>query len=94
MYVCDCITCTQYLFRDHISSTNSLTYLLCPCFKGEVNVFIFFLCYFQLIQSISAVDRDDSAEGHHFYFSLAQEASNNSHFTVKDNQGGVIHVAP
>uniref|UniRef100_A0A8B9MIX5 Cadherin 19 n=2 Tax=Accipitrinae TaxID=8955 RepID=A0A8B9MIX5_9AVES len=47
----------------------------------------------QLIQSISAVDQDDSAEGHHFYFSLAQEATNNSHFTVKDNQGGVIHVA-
>ncbi|KFQ18937.1 Cadherin-20, partial [Merops nubicus] len=41
----------------------------------------------QLIQSISAVDQDDSEEGHHFYFSLAQEAVNNSHFTVKDNQG-------
>ncbi|XP_048145378.1 cadherin-19 isoform X2 [Corvus hawaiiensis] len=41
----------------------------------------------QLIQSISAVDRDDSAEGHHFYFSMAQEATNSSHFTVKDNQG-------
>ncbi|KFV99964.1 Cadherin-20, partial [Fulmarus glacialis] len=41
----------------------------------------------QLIQSISAVDQDDSAEGHHFYFSLAQEATNNSRFIVKDNQG-------
>ncbi|XP_068860468.1 cadherin-19 isoform X2 [Aphelocoma coerulescens] len=41
----------------------------------------------QLIQSISAVDRDDSAESHHFYFSMAQEATNSSHFTVKDNQG-------
>ncbi|NXP16944.1 CAD19 protein, partial [Scytalopus superciliaris] len=41
----------------------------------------------KLIQTISAVDQDDSAEGHHFYFSLAQEATNNSHFTVKDNQG-------
>ncbi|XP_015710689.1 cadherin-19 isoform X2 [Coturnix japonica] len=40
----------------------------------------------QLIQSISAVDKDDSAESHQFYFSLAQEATNNSHFTVKDNQ--------
>ncbi|KFP25980.1 Cadherin-20, partial [Colius striatus] len=41
----------------------------------------------QLIQIISAVDQDDSPEGHHFYFSLAQEATNDSHFTVKDNQG-------
>lgn len=66
------------------------------CFKGQVSTFILhnsvYLC-FQLIQSISAVDQDDSAEGHHFYFSLAQEATNNSHFTVKDNQGSVIHVA-
>ncbi|NXX89763.1 CAD19 protein, partial [Centropus bengalensis] len=46
----------------------------------------------QQIQSISAVDQDDSAEGHHFSFSLAQEDINNSHFTVKDNQGSVIHV--
>ncbi|XP_040405746.1 cadherin-19 isoform X6 [Cygnus olor] len=40
----------------------------------------------QLIQSISAVDKDDSEESHHFYFSLAQEGTNNSRFTVKDNQ--------
>ncbi|XP_066184598.1 cadherin-19 isoform X2 [Sylvia atricapilla] len=41
----------------------------------------------QQIQSISAVDQDDSAEGHRFSFSLAQEDANSSHFTVKDNQG-------
>ncbi|XP_023777146.1 cadherin-19 isoform X2 [Cyanistes caeruleus] len=41
----------------------------------------------QLIQNISAVDQDDPAEGHHFYFSLAQEDANSSHFIVKDNQG-------
>ncbi|NWT80567.1 CAD19 protein, partial [Lanius ludovicianus] len=46
----------------------------------------------QLIQSISAVDRDDSAEGHHFYFSLAQEATNSSHFTVKDNQDNTAGI--
>ncbi|XP_066848853.1 cadherin-19 isoform X4 [Anser cygnoides] len=40
----------------------------------------------QLIQSISAVDKDDSQESHHFYFSLAQEGTNNSRFTIKDNQ--------
>uniref|UniRef100_A0A8C4Y885 Cadherin 19 n=1 Tax=Gopherus evgoodei TaxID=1825980 RepID=A0A8C4Y885_9SAUR len=41
----------------------------------------------QLIQTISAVDKDDSVEGHHFYFTLAREATNNSNFTVRDNQG-------
>ncbi|NXW84088.1 CAD19 protein, partial [Alopecoenas beccarii] len=46
----------------------------------------------QLIQSISAVDQDDSAEGHHFYFLLAQEATNNSHFTVEDNQDNTAGI--
>ncbi|NWT02465.1 CAD19 protein, partial [Mionectes macconnelli] len=46
----------------------------------------------QLIKTVSAVDRDDSAEDHHFYFSLAPEATNNSHFTVKDNQDNTAGV--
>uniref|UniRef100_A0A674GDH6 Cadherin 19 n=1 Tax=Taeniopygia guttata TaxID=59729 RepID=A0A674GDH6_TAEGU len=46
----------------------------------------------QLIQSISAVDQDDSAEGHHFFFSLAQEDTNSSHFTVKDNQDNTAGI--
>ncbi|NXK30658.1 CAD19 protein, partial [Piprites chloris] len=46
----------------------------------------------QLIKTISAVDQDDSAEGHRFYFSLAPEATNNSHFTVKDNQDNTAGV--
>ncbi|NXR46200.1 CAD19 protein, partial [Hippolais icterina] len=46
----------------------------------------------QQIQSISAVDQDDSAEGHHFYFSLAQEDVNSSHFTVKDNQDNTAGI--
>ncbi|NXH96028.1 CAD19 protein, partial [Pachycephala philippinensis] len=46
----------------------------------------------QLIQSISAVDQDDSEEGHHFSFSLAQEATNSSHFTVKDNQDNTAGI--
>uniref|UniRef100_A0A8B9FWT6 Cadherin 19 n=1 Tax=Amazona collaria TaxID=241587 RepID=A0A8B9FWT6_9PSIT len=46
----------------------------------------------QLIQSISAVDQDDSAEGHHFYFSLAQEVTNNSLFTVEDNQDNTAGI--
>ncbi|NXF25043.1 CAD19 protein, partial [Rhodinocichla rosea] len=46
----------------------------------------------QLIQSISAVDQDDSAEGHHFYFSLAQEDANSSHFIVQDNQDNTAGI--
>ncbi|NXU42542.1 CAD19 protein, partial [Drymodes brunneopygia] len=46
----------------------------------------------QLIQSISAVDRDDSEKGHHFNFSLAQEAINSSYFTVKDNQDNTAGI--
>ncbi|KAM9387716.1 cadherin-19-like [Phaethornis superciliosus] len=46
----------------------------------------------QLIQTISAVDQDDSPESHHFYFSLAEETTNNSHFTVKDNQDNTAGI--
>ncbi|KAM7174332.1 cadherin-19 [Macrochelys suwanniensis] len=46
----------------------------------------------QLIQTISAVDKDDSVEGHHFYFTLAQEATNNSNFTVRDNQDNTAGI--
>ncbi|XP_035173876.1 cadherin-19 isoform X3 [Oxyura jamaicensis] len=46
----------------------------------------------QLIQSISAVDKDDSEESHHFYFALAQEGKNNSRFTVKDNQDNTAGI--
>ncbi|NXI36685.1 CAD19 protein, partial [Galbula dea] len=45
----------------------------------------------QLIQSISAVDQDDSTEGHHFHFSLAEEATNSS-FAVKDNQDNTAGI--
>ncbi|XP_057555390.1 cadherin-19 isoform X2 [Hippopotamus amphibius kiboko] len=39
----------------------------------------------QVIQTISAVDRDESIEDHHFYFNLSVE-ENNSSFTIIDNQ--------
>ncbi|NXS55438.1 CAD20 protein, partial [Brachypteracias leptosomus] len=41
----------------------------------------------QLIQTVSAIDRDDPQEGQHFYYSLAPEAANNPNFTLRDNQG-------
>uniref|UniRef100_A0A8C0WHS4 Cadherin domain-containing protein n=1 Tax=Castor canadensis TaxID=51338 RepID=A0A8C0WHS4_CASCN len=40
----------------------------------------------QIIQTISAVDRDESLEDHHFSFNLSVEDSNNSSFTISDNQ--------
>ncbi|XP_003264372.2 cadherin-19 isoform X1 [Nomascus leucogenys] len=40
----------------------------------------------QVIQTISAVDRDESIEEHHFYFNLSVEDTNNSSFTIIDNQ--------
>uniref|UniRef100_A0A3P9A3Z7 Cadherin-22 n=1 Tax=Esox lucius TaxID=8010 RepID=A0A3P9A3Z7_ESOLU len=46
----------------------------------------------QLIHTISVVDRDEPQSGHHFYFTLAPEATNNRHFTlwdVKDNTAGI-----
>ncbi|KAF0874881.1 CAD19 protein, partial [Crocuta crocuta] len=40
----------------------------------------------QVIQTISAVDRDESIEDHHFYFNLSVEDTKNSSFTIIDNQ--------
>lgn len=39
----------------------------------------------QVIQTISAVDRDESVEDHHFYFNLSMEEKNSS-FIIIDNQ--------
>ncbi|XP_032991500.1 cadherin-19 isoform X2 [Rhinolophus ferrumequinum] len=40
----------------------------------------------QIIQIISAVDRDESIEDHHFYFNLSVEDSKNASFAIIDNQ--------
>ncbi|MGH0124671.1 UNVERIFIED_CONTAM: hypothetical protein FKN15_072286, partial [Acipenser sinensis] len=41
----------------------------------------------QVIQTISAVDKDDFANGPRFFFSLADELPNNPNFTLQDNEG-------
>lgn len=46
----------------------------------------------QLIQTVSAVDRDDPRDGQRFYYSLAPEAANNPNFTLRDNQGNQVDV--
>ncbi|XP_069885086.1 cadherin-19 [Dipodomys merriami] len=40
----------------------------------------------QIIQTLSAIDRDESLEDHHFYFNLSTEDTSNSSFTLIDNQ--------
>ncbi|XP_038602575.1 cadherin-19 [Tachyglossus aculeatus] len=46
----------------------------------------------QLIETISAIDGDDSVEDHHFYFYMSPEAIINSNFTVKDNQDNTAAI--
>ncbi|KAM6167998.1 cadherin-19 [Erethizon dorsatum] len=48
--------------------------------------------YGQIIQTISAVDRDESLADHHFYFNLSVEDTNNSSFTIIDNQDNTAVV--
>ncbi|KAL1765893.1 cadherin-19 isoform X1 [Sigmodon hispidus] len=40
----------------------------------------------EIVQTISAVDRDESIEDHHFFFNYSVENTNNSSFILKDNQ--------
>ncbi|NXA15334.1 CADH7 protein, partial [Sapayoa aenigma] len=44
----------------------------------------------QVIQKISAIDKDDPPNGHQFYFSLTAEAANNHNFTLQDNKGNAV----
>ncbi|XP_050925727.1 cadherin-7 isoform X3 [Lates calcarifer] len=43
----------------------------------------------QVIETLSAVDRDEPENGHHFLFSLTTEAAGNLNFTLRDNKGAV-----
>ncbi|XP_015263376.1 PREDICTED: cadherin-6 [Gekko japonicus] len=44
----------------------------------------------QLIQTLSAIDKDDSFGGHKFSFSLAPEVAGSSNFTIQDNRAGIF----
>ncbi|XP_051826483.1 cadherin-19 isoform X4 [Antechinus flavipes] len=46
----------------------------------------------ELIQTISAVDRDASVEDHRFSFNLSTEATSNLSFTVRDNQDNTAGI--
>ncbi|KAF2981004.1 hypothetical protein EK904_002805 [Melospiza melodia maxima] len=41
----------------------------------------------QVIQIVSAVDKDDPKNGHYFLYSLLPEMVNNPNFTIKKNEG-------
>uniref|UniRef100_A0A5F8GI78 Cadherin 7 n=1 Tax=Monodelphis domestica TaxID=13616 RepID=A0A5F8GI78_MONDO len=46
----------------------------------------------QIIQKISAVDKDEPSNGHQFYFSLTADAANNHNFSLKDNKVLVLLI--
>ncbi|XP_061819650.2 cadherin-8 isoform X3 [Nerophis lumbriciformis] len=46
----------------------------------------------QVIQTVSAVDRDDPIQGHYFEYRLVPEMLNNPNFTIKNNQDNSISV--
>ncbi|KAM9099476.1 cadherin-19 isoform X1 [Sarcophilus harrisii] len=46
----------------------------------------------ELIQTISAVDKDASVEDHRFSFNLSTEATSNLSFTVRDNQDNTAGI--
>ncbi|XP_056269014.1 cadherin-8 isoform X2 [Pseudoliparis swirei] len=46
----------------------------------------------QVIQTVSAVDKDDPIQGHYFDYRLIPEMLNNPNFTIKNNQDNSISV--
>ncbi|XP_068604229.1 cadherin-7 [Brachionichthys hirsutus] len=46
----------------------------------------------ELIQLLSAVDPDEPAEGHHFYFSMVPDERVNPNFTIRDNQDNTAGI--
>ncbi|XP_012515533.1 PREDICTED: cadherin-7 [Propithecus coquereli] len=46
----------------------------------------------QVIQKVSAVDKDEPSNGHQFYFSLTTDASNNHNFSLKDNKDNTASI--
>ncbi|KAG7219151.1 hypothetical protein INR49_006310 [Caranx melampygus] len=59
--------------------------LVCENSKpGQVDV--------SIIETLSAVDRDEPDNGHHFLFSLATEAAGNLNFTIIDNKDNTVSV--
>lgn len=45
----------------------------------------------QVIQTVSAMDKDDPKNGHYFLYSLLPEMVNNPNFTIKKNEGKYVY---
>lgn len=59
----------------------------CPDDFNQFNMAWFELSSLQLIETVSATDKDEMAHRQHFHFSLAPEVANNHSFSLKDNRG-------
>ncbi|KAK2822940.1 hypothetical protein Q5P01_023005 [Channa striata] len=46
----------------------------------------------QIIETLSAVDRDEPVDGHHFLFSLTPDAPQNLNFTLRDNKDNTASI--
>ncbi|KAJ8418744.1 hypothetical protein AAFF_G00002430 [Aldrovandia affinis] len=46
----------------------------------------------QVIQTISAVDKDEPPSGHRFFFALSAEAAGNLNFTLRDNKDNTASI--
>lgn len=47
----------------------------------------------QVIQTVSAMDKDDPKNGHYFLYSLLPEMVNNPNFTIKKNEGKIYEAS-
>lgn len=59
----------------------------CPSGFNQFNMIWYELSSPKLIETVSAVDKDEMAQRQHFHFSLAPEVANNQNFSLKDNRG-------
>ncbi|XP_044125772.1 cadherin-8-like [Bufo gargarizans] len=46
----------------------------------------------QIIQTVSAIDKDDPRNGHYFFYSLLPEMANNPNFTIKNNDDNSLSI--
>ncbi|XP_075045101.1 cadherin-8 [Mixophyes fleayi] len=46
----------------------------------------------QIIQTVSAIDKDDPRNGHFFFYSLLPEMANNPNFTIKNNEDNSLSI--
>uniref|UniRef100_H2ZV32 Cadherin 8 n=1 Tax=Latimeria chalumnae TaxID=7897 RepID=H2ZV32_LATCH len=46
----------------------------------------------QVIQTVSAIDKDDPRNGHFFFYNLAPEMVNNTDFTIKNNEDNSVSI--